>query len=174
VRRKEQVLEPVEISAILEETLMLMKSYLDKRNIRVESHIQSDIPRVLVNQQQVEQVFINLISNASYALDERYPAYSPDKIIEISAENKLVEGRPWVKVVFQDHGTGIPAEQLRMVMNPFYSTKRPSEGTGLGLSISFNIIRNHGGTIAVESVEGEFTRVSVTLPAVENNTPSGS
>ncbi len=171
-RQKEQVLEPAEVSIILEETLILMKSYLDKRNIRVASHIRSDIPLVLVNQQQIQQVFINLISNASYALEKRYPGYSPDKIIEITAEKKLADGRVWVEVIFQDYGTGIPADQLRMVMNPFFSTKRPKEGTGLGLSISLNIIRNHGGTIAIESVEDEFTRVSVTLPALENDTPS--
>jgi signal transduction histidine kinase len=70
-----------------------------------------------------------------------------------------------VRVVFRDHGVGIPEELQERVMNPFVTTKPSAEGTGLGLSISHEIVQKHGGLLTIESVAGEYTEVIVELPA---------
>jgi signal transduction histidine kinase len=72
-----------------------------------------------------------------------------------------------VRTLFLDHGTGIPKDIMDKVMNPFFTTKPRSKGTGLGLSISQGIINDHGGKLKIESIEGEFTKVTVILPAVK-------
>jgi signal transduction histidine kinase len=72
---------------------------------------------------------------------------------------------PYVRISFYDSGIGIPADKIEKVMNPFFSTKPADQGTGLGLSISHGIITSHGGRLTIDSVEGEFTRVVIDLPA---------
>lgn len=166
-RQEEREHEPADVSSILDEGMVLTDVQLRKRNIRVERRFPSDLPNVVVNRQQIQQVFLNLISNAWHALDQKYPDSHPDKIIEITGSQKLYGGRQVVEVIFYDRGSGIPASRLNSVMNPFFTTKPTGEGTGLGLSISHNIVKDHGGAISIESVEGEFTRVTVTLLAEE-------
>jgi len=170
-RQQEKEHEATDVSEILEDTLRLIDAQLLMRNIRVERRIPEDIEKVVVNRQQIEQVFLNLISNAWHALDQKYPDPHPDKVIEISAERKQSDGRPMVEVVFYDRGIGIPASSLNSVLNPFFTTKPTGQGTGLGLSISHSIVKDHGGTISIESVDGEFTNVTVTLP-VEASGPT--
>jgi signal transduction histidine kinase len=70
-----------------------------------------------------------------------------------------------VQIVFYDRGTGITSDLMDKIMNPFFTTKPSGLGTGLGLSISHGIISSHGGTMTIESVEGEFTKVKICLPA---------
>jgi len=164
-RQEEKEHEPADVLRILDDTLMLIDVQLRSRNIKVVRNIPSDIEKVVVNRQQIQQIFLNMISNAWHALDQKYPGPHADKIIEISAENKHKNGRPVVEVLFRDRGVGIPASNLNSVMNPFFTTKPTGQGTGLGLSISHNIVKDHGGTILLESAEGEFTKVTVTLPA---------
>ena len=96
---------------------------------------------------------------------EKYPASHVDKILEVSGETVTIDNAAYIKVVFCDHGTGIPPSVMNKIMDPFFTTKPRNRGTGLGLSICHGIIRDHGGKLLVESEEGEYTRVSVLLPA---------
>jgi len=75
-----------------------------------------------------------------------------------------VDGLKYVRIVFQDMGTGIPKEKVGKIFEPFFSSKIQGEGTGLGLSISKEIIAKHGGFLRVQSQEGDFTRMIVDLP----------
>lgn len=75
-----------------------------------------------------------------------------------------MDNQPYIKIVFRDHGIGIPAGIIDKVKEPFFTTKPRNEGTGLGLSISYGIIHNHNGKLLIDSVEGKFTRVTVILP----------
>ena len=85
----------------------------------------------------------------------------------IKGEKFLNNDHSCVRITFRDHGTGIDAELLPKVMNPFITTKSSGEGTGLGLSISHEIVQKHGGTLSIDSVPGEFTEVVVELPAAQ-------
>ena len=164
-RKEEKV--PVHISEILHETLSLTAVHLKKNAVDVTIRLPEGLPRIKAHPQQMQQVFLNIINNARYALNEKYPQAHPDKIFMISGEEKQIGGRPYLQLVFEDHGTGIPSHALGKVIEPFYTTKPLSIGTGLGLSISHGLIIDHGGTMDIDSKEGMYTRVILHLPAYQ-------
>ena len=164
--RKEEKLA-VHVADILHDTLSLTEMHLRKNAIGLTIRLPEGLPRIKANPQQVQQVFLNIINNARYALNEKYPQADPDKVFIISGEEKIVDDHPYICLVFEDHGTGIPSDVIEKVLNPFFTTKLMNIGTGLGLSISHGIISDHGGKIEIESREGLYTRVSLLLPAYE-------
>lgn len=164
-RKEEKV--PVHVSAILSDALSLTEVHLRKNAIGLTIQMPEELPRVRAHPQQVQQVFLNIINNARYALNEKYPQADPDKVFIIRGEERIADSRRYVCLVFEDHGTGIREDALGKVMIPFFTTKPVNIGTGLGLSISHGIISDHGGTIEIESREGQYTRVSVLIPAYE-------
>lgn len=157
----------ISIGAALDEVLTLTRNQLDKEEITLQVELAEDLPWVWSRSHQVQQLLLNLLSNARYALNKKYPAGSPDKLLLVTAEEIAEDGKPFVRMRLRDHGVGIAAELLPRVMNPFITTKPSAEGTGLGLSISHEIARKHGGSLSIASVEGEFTEVVVTLPAAQ-------
>jgi len=164
---RRDVKSPASVYGILSETLLLIGAQLRKDNISVKINMPEHFPEVLVNFQQIQQCFLNILSNARYALNQKYPETSDNKSIQIAGEETIIDNCPHVKIVFLDHGTGIPAKILDKVMNPFFTTKPRGKGTGLGLSISHGIITEHGGKLVIDSVEGEYTRVVITLPTMQ-------
>jgi PAS domain S-box-containing protein len=152
------------INDVLVDTLTLTASQLRKDNIILDADIQNELPPVIAQAHQIEQVFINLISNARYALNHRYPYPDPNKILQIRAEEVNNSEQPFIKVSFLDHGIGIPDKLMEKIRNPFFTTKKGRYSTGLGLSISHGIIEDHGGLMIIESCENEFTNISVNLP----------
>ncbi|GIL19644.1 MAG: PAS domain-containing sensor histidine kinase [Candidatus Jettenia sp.] len=157
----------VRIQEVLSDTLILIEAQLRKEGIKVKSDISPNLSRISAYLRQIQQVFLNIISNARYALNEKYPEAHDDKILEILGEEILIDNHPYVKITFCDHGTGIPANIIHKVLDPFFTTKPRHKATGLGLSISHSIIRDHGGKILIESIEGEFTKVIVVLPGIQ-------
>ncbi len=155
---------PFAVAEMLQGTLDIMGAKLRQENIKVTVQLPPDLANVLVHPQQIEQVFLNILTNAMHALDERHGAARDIKSLEITAAELSVHGRPFVRVVFLDNGIGIPAALITTVKDAFITTKKT--GTGLGLSISRQIIDEHGGLLGVESREGEYTRVNIDLPAV--------
>ncbi len=155
---------PANIADIISETLGLTEIQLKKDGISLILNIPVALPAVFVQPQQIEQVFLNIISNARYALNSKYEGTHEDKILEILVKKFTDRPRPYIQVVFHDRGTGICPDILDKIMNPFFSTKPCSIGTGLGLSISHGIINDHGGKLVIDSVEGKFTKVTVELP----------
>ncbi len=155
---------PTNIGEVLSYTLSLTGMQIHKDGIKLNLKIPPQIPAVAAQPQQLEQVFLNIISNARYALNQKYPVHHPNKILEISIEQCTVNNDICLQTVFHDRGPGIPAGIVNKVMNPFFSTKPSNTGTGLGLSISHGIISEHSGKLNVESIEGEFTRVIIGLP----------
>jgi len=110
---------------------------------------------------------LNLINNAFYAVNERSKlgetGYRPQ--VTVSTKALLGEGLNWVEISVQDNGTGMSEATKTKIFQPFFTTKPTGEGTGLGLSLAYDIVtKGHGGTIKVESVEGEGTRFSVCIP----------
>ncbi|GAB4564789.1 MAG: hypothetical protein Tsb0017_24910 [Geothermobacteraceae bacterium] len=160
-RKRSDAVRPVAWTDIVADALTLMKSQFNKDGIRVDVELPDDLPPVAGRSQQLEQVLINLLSNARHALNEKYPQADENKRLVITGE-KLDDNR--VGLVVQDFGPGIPAHLRERILDPFFTTKPAGVGTGLGLSISFDIIRGLQGEIGFDSVPGEFTRVLVALP----------
>ncbi|WKZ18075.1 MAG: PAS domain S-box protein [Candidatus Jettenia sp. CY-1] len=161
---KKEKKQHVHIHEILSDTLFLIEAQLRKDGIRVTLNIPQDLPEILAHPQQIQQVFLNLISNARYALNQKYPETHENKILEILGERTTIQHHPYIKITFYDHGIGMPAKIKDKAIKPFFTTKPHGKGTGLGLSISHKIIKNHGGKIVIDSIEGKFTKVALILP----------
>ncbi|TLD43629.1 MAG: Circadian input kinase A [Candidatus Jettenia ecosi] len=157
----------INIQEVLSDTLILTGTQLRQEGIKVKLDIPKDLPEIYVNPHEIQQVFMNFISNARYALNQKYPGIHENKILEVSCEKITMNEHLYVKITFYDHGIGIPAHIRDKTMDPFFTTKPTSKGTGLGLSISYNIIVNHNGKLTIDSVEGEFTKVILILPTGE-------
>jgi signal transduction histidine kinase len=147
------------------DSLALTSAHMRKDGIGLVVDVPDHLPSVIGHHQQIQQVFLNIINNAHYALNQKYPKGNDNKSLTISAEIVSAKGRDFVRVVFLDKGTGIPLDIMDKVMNPFFSTKPEDKGTGLGLSISHGIITDHGGRLSIESREGEYTKITIELPA---------
>ena len=154
----------VRLTEIIDGSLSLVGSLLRKDQIAIELDISEDLPMLKCRSQQIQQVLINLLTNARDALTKRYPNYDKDKIIRIAARLFQKEEEDWVRTTVEDHGAGIPEEVAQRIFDPFFTTKPRNEGTGLGLSVSFGIVRDHQGELTVESVLNEYTRFHIDLP----------
>jgi signal transduction histidine kinase len=163
-REGDKVKRPVRIYEIIVDSLALTEAHLKKDNIKLSVRVPSDLPEILANAQQILQVFLNILSNARYALNQRYPSAAEDKTLEIAAQEVTLDDKPYIRITFHDHGIGIPDNIIDKVINPFFTTKPENIGTGLGLSISYGIIKDHGGNLLLESGEKEFTRIIIDLP----------
>jgi PAS domain S-box-containing protein len=160
-------LTPLQINDVIQASLNLTGHQMELDNIRIVTNIQKDLPSLYGSTNKIEQVFINILSNARYALNKKYPEPHEDKVLEIKTSVAAHDGRDYLRTEFIDHGIGIPADLLDRVIHPFFTTKEQGKGTGLGMSISYSIIRDHGGNLVCESEEGEYTRVVVDLPVME-------
>ncbi|MCF6158893.1 MAG: PAS domain S-box protein [wastewater metagenome] len=161
---RKEIKSKVHVNELISDTLILTKAQLNKEGIKIRLNILEELPEVYVHPQQIRQVFLNAISNARYALNQKYPETHDDKILEIISEKTVINDIPYVKVTFHDHGMGIPVDVRDKVLDPFFTTKSRHKGTGLGLSISHGIISSHGGKICIDTAEGRFTKFSILLP----------
>ncbi len=155
---------PTTIADILQESIILTQAQIRKEGIDLHIDLADDLPDINANLQQIQQCFINIINNARYALNDKYPERHKKKRLEISARQCSVDDRPYVRIIFCDHGLGIPEHEIAMLTRQFFSTKPFGKGTGLGLSITEKIVKDHGGRLLFESTEGEFTRVIIEFP----------
>ena len=165
-RRRYEDKTIISIDEILSDSMTLTAAQLRKDNITVNTDLPDDLLNIQAQAHEIEQVFVNIISNARHALNEKFPEPHRDKSLEIVAEKISSNGQPFIRVNFKDNGPGIPAAVIDKVMNPFFSTKSEGKRTGLGLSISHGIIEEHGGRLEIESEEGRYTKVVMELPAL--------
>ena len=166
-RQKEDKSEEFNVIDVIQNAVDLIRYQLTKNCIIMEKNY-STLPPIHGHYQQLQQVFLNLFSNARFALNRKFPGKDPLKKIIITGEVIELEGKEYIRIIFHDMGTGINKEKIDKIFEPFYSSKRQGEGTGLGLSISREIIAKHGGFLNVESQEGEYTKMIVELPASES------
>ena len=159
----------VVINQAIQETFTLTDTQILKDGIILEVNVSETLPLIFANSQQLMQVFINIINNSRYALNQKYPGSNPEKKLSIYAELKQVENEEVIDISFHDTGIGIPAQIIDKVINPFFTTKPAGEGTGLGLAISHGIITDHDGRLIIESVEGEYTKVTTRFPLPESD-----
>src|ERR1700754_152285 len=157
-------LRQVHFADAIKTSIALFGRQFEKDGITVEIDLEPDLPLVRADGSRLRQVVVNLISNAYHAL-KTAPAREP-KVFRITARRAGRNGE-LVRVEFYDNGHGIKREDISKVFDPFFTTRRETGGTGLGVRISFGIIRDFGGTINVESMEGKFTRFIIELSTVE-------
>lgn len=148
------------ISELLDDLLAVRAKLLDERGIRVNRKYGSDLPRVLIDRSQMEQVFDNLILNAVHAM-----VNGGYLTIETEFAAFASDGSPVLQVKIGDSGPGIPPETLGRIFDPFFTTKKG--GTGLGLAVARRIVGQHNGTLAVESWPGIGTIFVIQLPVEE-------
>jgi two-component system, NtrC family, sensor kinase len=159
--------QPVDVNALVEESLNL--AYHGARaerkgfNITMERSFDPAVGNVDLFPQEITRVLLNLISNGFYAATKRKAEANGGYEPMLSAATRDLGNK--VEIRIRDNGTGIPPEVKEKMFNPFYTTKPAGEGTGLGLSLSHDIIvKQHAGSIEVDTQPGQFTEFRITLP----------
>jgi two-component system NtrC family sensor kinase len=132
-------------------------------NAELATHFDLKLPKVNVSQQNIGRVMLNLFNNAFYTVNQKSKTAGPDYKPEVTVSTSAEKDNIIIKV--HDNGNGIPDAIKDKIMQPFFTTKPTGEGTGLGLSLSYDIVvKGHGGSITVDTKEGEFTEFTVSLP----------
>jgi PAS domain S-box-containing protein len=149
---------------LVEQTLSLFRAVLRRDQITLTVDVPADLPPIKCRSQQIQQVLMNLLTNARDALNEKYPGYHKDKTIHVSIRPFEHDGRPWLRLTVADRGPGIPTEIQARIFDPFFTTKPRDKGTGLGLSISHGIVKEHNGMLHFETEVGVGTRFHLDLP----------
>lgn len=157
----------INLHELVQDSISLIGHQLQKDGIMLKVDVPQDLPLINGHFQQLQQVLLNLLSNARYALNRRYPDHVPEKRIEVKALISGKNDKRKVILTVKDWGTGISQDILDRLFEPFFSTKPEGEGTGLGLSISHGLISEHGGSLKVDTIHGEYTSMIVELPVAE-------
>jgi PAS domain S-box-containing protein len=168
-RKREEAPEPVDLPELIRRCIELIQHQYVIDGIALSEEYAEDLPPAFCNPQHLQQVFLNVFSNARYALNERYPTHHADKRITITARPSELKGKPFVHIAVTDFGTGIEHDLMDRLMDPFFSTKSKGEGTGLGLSISHSLISDNKGHLRIKSEWGKWTSVLIDLPAAERS-----
>ncbi len=154
--------KPVDLNRIVEKTLLLNSNLLKINNVTVQKRLDENLPELTGSEDQLQQVFMNLISNTVEALEPKGGG-------TLSIETKALKKENKIKISFQDSGIGVPEENLPMLFEPFFTTKRIGKGVGLGLSVVYGIIEELGGSIRVDSEIEKGTTFIVELPVDQVN-----
>jgi two-component system, NtrC family, sensor kinase len=154
------------INNLLDESLSFVENQALMHNIQIITQLDSDLPSVVIDPSQVQRVFINMIVNAAEAMNGNG---------KLSITTKSDPERGCIEIIISDTGTGISEENLEKIFDPFFTTKETGHGVGLGLAISYGIIKEHGGTVSIESEVGKGTTFIVRLPIItpQNGTEDG-
>ncbi len=158
-------LDEIDINRIIEETITFVEHQLHINQMELEVHLTPELPTIMANAGQLQQVFTNLIINAMHASKP-----GSKILIRSRFSPALGEFGGAVELEFTDSGRGIAQENLKKIFEPFFTTKEVGKGTGLGLSVSYGIIKEHGGEISVESEPGQGTTFTIVLP-VQKSSP---
>ncbi|MFH1062853.1 MAG: PAS domain S-box protein [Candidatus Omnitrophota bacterium] len=150
--------EEVDCNEAIQTTLSFTAYQLKQKGVGIETALEPDLWKITANENQIQQIIINMMSNAC-------DASFANGVFRIATHNIKIAGKSYVEMLFEDRGTGIPQENLKKIFDPFFTTKRPGGGVGLGLSIVYKIVENHKGTIAVNSKEGQGTIFTIRFPA---------
>jgi signal transduction histidine kinase len=152
-RPDETAFEPLDVNETIREVLPLFEPQVRAPGVELEPFLAPDLPAVRGNRGKLQQVLLNLLQNARDAVGE-------------SGRIRVSTAREGTRIVIEvaDDGAGIADEDLPRIFDPFFTTKGRGKGTGLGLSVSYGIVRQHAGTIRVDSRPGGWTRFRIELP----------
>ncbi|MFZ0449623.1 MAG: ATP-binding protein, partial [Desulfatiglandaceae bacterium] len=158
----------VNVNEIIQGSFLMIGEQLSLRNIEVIKDFSGDIPKVLGDANQLEQVFLNLLANARDAIESKFEARGGGAELQkkiVITTHVSGDGKDTVEILFKDTGSGIPQETLENIFDPFYTTKEVGKGTGLGLSITYGIIQDHKGKVDVLETGPGGTTFRIRLPA---------
>ena len=161
-RRRPTIAQAVDLNRILRGLEKMMGPTLGE-SIRVDLRLAPDLPPVLGDPAQFEQMIVNLWMNARDAMMR--PSGGPGQgLLTVETTHDTAEGRSWVVLRVQDQGCGIPAEELEHIFEPFWTTRRDQGGSGLGLAVVYGVVQQSGGEITVQSASGHGTTFEIRLP----------
>lgn len=166
-RQQDEIVEQVRIADIIKDSLSLLMHQIHKDAIKLTVNVPPGLPYLKGNPQQLQQVFVNLLTNSCYAINQKVEGRNPDKRLEITSSVVEQDGRDFIRTTVSDWGSGISQEVIDHIFDTLFTTKPPGQGTGLGLSISKGLIRDHNGYLSLESTPGEATVATVDLPVSE-------
>ena len=154
------------MNEVIERTLSMIGTQYSNHQVILEKQLSNDIGITIGNHVKLEQVIMNLLSNAKYAVDRKAERLGETKyrkriILRTGIENKMIS------LEVEDNGTGIPGKDMIRVFDPFFTTKEEGVGTGLGLSIVYGIVREMKGDVRIKSKKNEYTVVTLLLPRLE-------
>jgi two-component system NtrC family sensor kinase len=159
-RPKEPEMSQINLNEVVDRSLAIVEGQALFQNIKVNRTYASDIPKIVADGSQLQQVFMNIIINAAEAMNGKGT---------LSLSTSMDSERGHIEARISDTGHGIKEEDKKRLFEPFFSTKEVGKGTGLGLAISYSIIQKHNGTIEVESQEGKGSTFTVKLPVREES-----
>ncbi|MGB3713146.1 MAG: ATP-binding protein [Candidatus Promineifilaceae bacterium] len=158
-RQGENIKTLNDVNIVLQDSISLLEGQALFHNIEIIKAFDAKMPLALIDPSQIERVFINMIINAAEAMDGQG---------RLTLKTWSGPSREYVVVEIADSGHGISKANLRRIFDPFFTTKEVGRGTGLGLAISYGIIKDHGGSISVDSRVGKFTTFTIRFPVKEN------
>ena len=164
-RGGETVKESADIHQIMDDVLQFLRYEPGRQDIRIVRHYSEDLPEIRVDRKKIRQVIMNLIINASHAVEGNG---------EIQLFTKYDHEKRSAIIQVQDDGPGIAVENLSRIFDPFFTTKPTGQGTGLGLSVSYGIIRSHGGEITVDNAHSGGAVFTIMLPLESPSTDEAS
>jgi PAS domain S-box-containing protein len=150
---------PMKVNSVIENCFYMIGEQLRLHDIVAEQSLEDNLPEVRGDSNQLEQVVLNLLTNARDAVD----ANGAEKRVTITTQ-RSIDNPDHIEILVSDNGTGIPVDKQDQVFDPFFTTKEEGKGTGLGLSISYGIIEAHSGTIDVMSTGQQGTTMRIQLP----------
>ena len=157
-RRHKPERKPTALNDVIHAAIEILAYQLRTSNVEIRLQLAPELPLVVADPHQIQQVIVNIVNNARQAIDEL------ERGGWIAIQTAVVAD--WVRITIQDNGPGIAPENVVKIFDPFFTTKEVGRGTGLGLSLCYGIVKEHGGTINVQSALGDGATFSIELPVV--------
>jgi C4-dicarboxylate-specific signal transduction histidine kinase len=154
--------ERICLNEVVNNTLIMISTQFANHNIDLEVNLTPNLEKVIADKFKMEQVVLNLISNAKFAVDEKESIADKSYVKQI--EVSTWQDSTFVCISIRDNGVGIKPKDMEKIFDPFYTTKKVDKGTGLGLAIAYGFVKDILGEITVESKEGEYTKFDVKVP----------
>ena len=155
----------VDLNRLVDQTLSIVRPRVEAQGVDVRRQLGRAIGPLRIVPVDFEQILLNLINNSLDSLRAKSELRDRSRrLLEVATHSKKVDGQEWVTLSVYDTGEGIARDDLSQVTKPFFTTKRPGEGTGLGLAICRELAHKYGGVLELESKEGAWTRVMVSIP----------
>ncbi len=155
-------LQAISVNGAIEKVCVLIEQEMRLENICIARDLAVDLPCIRGDEQLIQQLFLDLMSNAKWAIEQKSDKKDGTIFIRSAYEEK--EGTVFIS--FSDTGIGIPPENIEQIFDPFFTTKSIGEGTGLGLSVIYRIVKQHGGSIEAKSSPGQGAAFEIRFPAI--------